>query len=540
MNEPKRKKAKATTGEGFARPTPAEMLERVLALGRDIHFDMDERQLADRFLRTLEELFPSRFVAVRLVTSSGERVVAASSGSRLRASALDGPFLFKRSSLEKTKIDPEAVASGSARPVDVVETVFEDAAGGFSLPLVAHSALYGALDVGYPLSEPLESEVADDEALVIPLANHLSVALRNVRLHAEADLLRDYLAKLVEHANALIVGVDRDWRVTVFNQAVSKLTGISRGEVLGKDIRYWLPPAERSRLTAEIGYAFAGKRAASVEVDLANRSGGVVRTVWNIAAIRQGRNVEAVVAVGSDVTQLKSLERQVIQAEKLATLGQMAAGVVHELNNPLTSIAVYAAYLMRKAERGQPLDPHDAEKLRRILDGAERIQHFTRDLVQYAKPTSSRHELVSLNDVVRQALSFCEHILAGRVELVCDLDAELPSMMAARDQLQQVVINLVTNAVQALKPDGGRVRLRTFARSSRHIALLVEDDGVGVKLEDRERIFDPFYTTKTDGKGTGLGLSIVRNIVERHHGSITLESESGRGTTFTVVLPIGR
>ena len=537
MNEPHRRR---TPGEGKAlvRPTAAEMLERVLALGRDIHFDMDERQLADRFLRTLEELFPSRFVAVRLIDSKGQRIVAASAGSRLSAAAVDGPFLFKRSSLDKTKLDPEVVTSGAARPVDVVEPVFEDAAGGFSLPLVATGALYGALDVGYPSGEDPDPE---DEALVIPLANHLSVSLRNVRLHVEAELLRDYLAKLIEHANALIVGVDKDWKVTVFNQAVSKLTGITRSEVLGKDVRHWLPPIERSRLTAEIGYALAGKHAASVEVDLQSRAGGVVRSVWNIAAIRQGRNVEAIVAVGQDVTQLKSLERQVIQAEKLATLGQMAAGVVHELNNPLTSIAVYAAYLMKKADRGQPLDAADAEKLRRILEGAERIQHFARDLVQYAKPTAERHDLVSLNDVVRQALSFCEHIThRDDVGLVCDLAEELPPMMAARDQLQQVVINLVTNAVQALRSEGGKVRLRTFAKSSRHIALLVEDDGVGIAGEDRERIFDPFYTTKTDGKGTGLGLSIVRNIVERHHGNILVDSEPGRGTIFTVVLPVGR
>jgi len=262
-----------------------------------------------------------------------------------------------------------------------------------------------------------------------------------------------------------------------------------------------------------------------------------VRTVWNVAAVRKHERVEAVVAVGQDVTRIRSLEQPVIHAEKLANLGQLAAGVVHELNNPLTSIVAYSDYLYRKLQQSTQLDDTDVEKVKRILQGAERIQNFTRDLVEYARPAEDRPHKVNINDIVRQGVSFCEHLVSRtQVEIVCDLAEGLPLLEGVRNQLLQVIINLVTNAVHALEDQDGQVRIRTFRRSGRHVAVMVEDDGVGINPEDLDKIFEPFFTTKKGGKGTGLGLSIIRNIVERHQGSISVDSEPGQGSVFTVVL----
>jgi two-component system NtrC family sensor kinase len=271
--------------------------------------------------------------------------------------------------------------------------------------------------------------------------------------------------------------------------------------------------------------------------------------VWQVSSVGHGARTEAIVAVGQDVTRIESLQRQVIQAEKLATLGQLAAGVVHELNNPLTSVIVYAEYLLRKLEKAPeggrgPFVAADADKLRRILEGAERILNLSRDLVQYAKPTTEHLDVMSLNDVVRQALLFCEHETRKKgVLLACRLLDELPPLYAVRGQLQQVVVNLVTNAAHALPSAGGQVRVSTFARRGAdggpQVGFVVADDGRGIATGDLPHIFEPFFTTKTDGKGTGLGLSIVQGIVERHHGSIEVDSAAGRGSSFTVVLPTG-
>lgn len=231
---------------------------------------------------------------------------------------------------------------------------------------------------------------------------------------------------------------------------------------------------------------------------------------------------------------------QVIHAEKLSTVGQLAAGVVHEINNPLTSISVYADYLVKKFKR-QGMDPADITMLEKILDGSNRILKCARDLVNYAKPSPGRMDVLSLNDVTAQAISFCEHVIEKHsAQLTTELETELPPVYGVQDRLQQVLINLVTNACHALPPGGGRIWVRTMAVGQAAIAVEVEDNGAGIAIGDLPRIFDPFFTTKTPGQGTGLGLSIVKNIVDSHEGSILVRSEPGKGTTIAITLPTRR
>jgi signal transduction histidine kinase len=226
-----------------------------------------------------------------------------------------------------------------------------------------------------------------------------------------------------------------------------------------------------------------------------------------------------------------------VRAERLATLGELAAGVVHELNNPLTSITVYAEYLVRKLE-AQGADEQDLEKLRRIGASAQRILRFSRDLVQYARPSGKDTEAVDLASVVRQSVSICEHLVErGGVSLSIDVDPDVPVIQAVHGQLEQVLINLITNAVHAVE-NGGKVVVRAQLEEPAAVALEVADSGPGVADEDREKIFEPFFTTKADGKGTGLGLSIVRNIVEQHRGTISVGRSELGGAVFRVLLPI--
>jgi signal transduction histidine kinase len=237
------------------------------------------------------------------------------------------------------------------------------------------------------------------------------------------------------------------------------------------------------------------------------------------------------------MSQIEALQEQVVRAERLATLGELAAGVVHELNNPLTSITVYAEYLVRKLE-SQGADPSDLEKLRRIGASAQRILRFSRDLVQYARPSGRDLEPIDLAAVVRQSVSICEHLVErGGVTLGIEIDPELPVVRAISGQLEQVLINLITNAVHAVE-NGGRVMVRARAESSASASLEVADSGPGISDDDHQRIFEPFFTTKPDGKGTGLGLPIVRNIVEQHHGEIRVGRSDLGGASFRVILPI--
>ncbi len=527
---------------GFAQPSAEQLLEGVLTLGREVHLEMDEKSLVDLFLRTLGGLFPNRLFSVRTFDPRSNEAARIHSSRELHPGVEVERIVLKPSSLEKTRLKSALAASARIRVSTRWESPFPGVSFGFTTPLVASGELYGVLDVGYPAI----GDVCDtDESLVLPIANHLSVALRNERMHREMILLRDYQAKLIEHANALILGVDRDWRVTVCNQALSRLTGFSHDELLGMDVRKWLPDSELRRLSKLFLQALAGRRTDTVDVSLVTRTGELVRTVWSIATIDSHGRVQTVVAIGQDQTKLRELQQQVIHAEKLATLGQLSAGVVHELNNPLTSITVYAEYLLKKAEAatqsdagGTVFDTRDVEKLRRIGVGAQRILSLSRDLVQYAKPHGDDYSVVDLNQVTRQSLSFCEHLFDRfGVALVEDFGDGLPGILVVPGQVEQIVINLVTNAVQALI-EGGEVRVRTYEYGPSQIALCIQDNGPGIADEQKSSIFDPFYTTKTDGKGTGLGLSIVRNLVEQQSATIEVSDAPDGGACFTVVFSV--
>jgi signal transduction histidine kinase len=278
---------------------------------------------------------------------------------------------------------------------------------------------------------------------------------------------------------------------------------------------------------------------------LPTKAHGDVRTVWHVAPVGRagsiGGPVEAVVAIGQDQSKIDALQEQVVRAERLATLGELAAGVVHELNNPLTSITVYAEYLVRKLEAAGT-DGLDLEKLRKIGASAQRILRFSRDLVQYARPSGRDMEPVELASVVRQSVSICDHLVErGGIALAVEVEPELPTIHAVAGQLEQVLINLITNAVHAIEgtgASGGNVVVRAKNGGEAGVVIEVADSGPGVADADRERIFEPFFTTKADGKGTGLGLPIVRNIVEQHGGQIAVERSDLGGAAFRVTLPV--
>jgi signal transduction histidine kinase len=267
---------------------------------------------------------------------------------------------------------------------------------------------------------------------------------------------------------------------------------------------------------------------------------------FNVMPVR-GKKGSAtfVMAVGHDLTALRGLQSQVLHAEKLATVGQIAAGVAHEINNPLTSVQVCVEAVLRKgslALQGRvanAFDPHDLERLKKIQEGAERIRKFTRDLTTYARPSGREVEPVDFSEVVEHALSFCEPVLfAAKATLVRELAADLPKIWVVRDNIMQVVTNLVSNAAQSLAEAGGTVTVRTFRAREPWLGLSVSDNGEGIREQDRARVFEPFFTTKPAGRGTGLGLPVVKNIVLAHGGQIGFEPNPAGGTTFEVLLPL--
>jgi PAS domain S-box-containing protein len=444
--------------------------------------------------------------------------------------------MLPQAALDRARLKSAVAASARIVVRERWDSPFTGMATGFTLPLAAAGELYGVLDVGYP---PGDDARAVDEAMVQSVAAGLSFALRTLHLQEDAIGLRDYQARLLDSANALILGIDRTWRITVCNRALLELTGSTRDDVLGRDVRDFIAGDQKQQLTTAFSAALVGQHHAAVTVMLPTRQ-GPVRSVWSIAPVgRAGQPgpIEAVVAIGQDQSKIDALQHQIVRAERLATLGELAAGVVHELNNPLTSITVYAEYLVRKLE-SQGTEANDLEKLRRIGASAQRILRFSRDLVQYARPSGKESESVDLSSVVRQSVSICEHLVdRGGIDLTVTVDPELPVIQAVGGQLEQVLINLITNACHAVET-GGKVLVRAAVDTEQTVLIEVCDSGPGVPEADRDRIFEPFFTTKPDGKGTGLGLPIVRNIVEQHRGQISVTRSDLGGAAFRVVIPI--
>lgn len=246
--------------------------------------------------------------------------------------------------------------------------------------------------------------------------------------------------------------------------------------------------------------------------------------------------------VGSLIEQHRAVERgltglraQVIQSEKLASLGQIAAGIVHELNNPLTTIVAYSDFLRKKIER-KGGDLSDVERLSRINEAAERILRFSRDLTAYSRPSNEVPAPVAIHDVIERALVFCEHELDKTGVIVERQFGEVRAVRGVAGQLTQVFVNLFTNAAHAMRTEGGMLTIATSMRED-EVEVIITDDGHGIDEEHRERIFEPFFTTKTDGSGTGLGLSIVRSIIHSHGGRIAVGGNDPRGSVFHVGLP---
>jgi two-component system, NtrC family, sensor kinase len=246
------------------------------------------------------------------------------------------------------------------------------------------------------------------------------------------------------------------------------------------------------------------------------------------------RELAAVIERRKAAAERALLERQLRHADRLATVGQLAAGLAHELNEPLAAILGFAQ-LSQKAD-GLPEEPR--QDLGKIATAALHAREIVRNLMLFARQSTPKTESLDLNEAVRDGLELLGSRCArSGVEVECFLEEELPRIVADRSQLQQVLVNLVVNALQAM-PEGGRLELRTRSAGG-SVGLLVKDDGVGMGEEVRGKIFLPFFTTKDVDQGTGLGLAVVHGIVASHGGAIMVESEPGRGSTFEVELPLG-
>ncbi len=380
--------------------------------------------------------------------------------------------------------------------------------------------------------EPLTSE---DRALLATLAAHAATAIEAARLvrevrqrAAEIERLHELQAKILESSAIGLLLLDGGGAILAWNRALEELYGLPRQEALGRCLSDVFPLHVARRIESE------GRSGESriFRLNMVARDGR--RLIVNVAMSRVGDEPTAgdLVVTLDDVTERIEMEEQMLQQERLAALGLLAAGVAHEINTPLTGISSYTQLLLE----ARPAGPQ-GEMLEKIEVQTRRASEITRSLLNLARPEDGAFEALDLNEVVREIVQLFEpQVRRGAVRLSARLDEALPPVHGSKGKLQQVLLNLLLNARDAVGPQG-QIAVSTRAGDRRTVVIEVTDDGVGIPEDDLMRIFDPFFTTKGRGKGTGLGLSITFGIVQEHGGQIRAESRPGGLTRFRVELP---
>src|SRR5713226_1319139 len=354
------------------------------------------------------------------------------------------------------------------------------------------------------------------------------------RLHQQQEFAR----RLVDSFPDLILVLDAAGHFTFVSPRCKEVLGYEIEDAQHMEFGGRTHPEDLPAAVALYKDIIAGKQIfASLEIRVRHKRGEWRRIRFNFSPLSDEKgNIEGVVLSGRDVTDLKRLEEQLIQAEKLAAMGQMLAGVAHELNNPLTAI-LGVTELLREREGA---DDSTKRQLELTYRQARRAARIVQNLLEFSRPASPHKKSLDVNSLVERTLQLHEHSLRrNNIEVEFRPEPGLPAVIGDANQLIQVFLNLVTNAEQAIREvrDSGRIQVRITSNANR-VRVTVQDDGIGIRPEALPRIFDPFYTTKRPGGGTGLGLSICMSIIREHGGNIEAETLPAGGTAFTVSLPI--
>jgi PAS domain S-box-containing protein len=388
---------------------------------------------------------------------------------------------------------------------------------------------------------------SEDIQLLQTLSGYVGIAIENSKLYSslqrkvdEYERLKEYSENIVESIHVGIVAVDLDDRVESWNSQLERLTGVSRIEAMSQPLQALLPGDLCEQLQPSRGasgiqniYQYAYKGSPTEESSTLNIA---TAPLFSKDGARIGRLI-----IFDDVTDRAELERRLVQADKLSSIGLLAAGVAHEVNTPLAVISTYAQMLAKQISG----DEQKAPLLEKIARQTFRASEIVNSLLNFSRVSSTEFVLVDLNKVVRETVTLLEHQLTkSQVKIELGLQEPLPTIKGNAGKLQQVMLNLFLNARDAM-PSGGTITIL----SSQHDGLarvIVADTGLGIPAHVLPRIFDPFFTTKNEAtltpqgsrQGTGLGLSVSYGIVHEHGGEIEVESSVGQGTRFLLTFPL--
>ena len=509
------------------------LLEFARELTSELHVDSLLQQISDRLSETLGVDRLAVFLAAepngfRLVRSRGMNFAGKTDTSFLDPAqpALAKGYLFFDSVKRVYGFSPAAQKS------------IEQLKLHYYLPFKVKEHTLGYLGLGKTREgDYLSSEDID---LLQTIAGYVSIALENARLYESLEMrahdyqaLRDFSQNIIESINAGVLACNLEGAVEAWNSALERLYGISRSEALGRTLEAIFPPELRVELSRVSDphhtlnlYKFRLRNA---------EDRALIVNLSVVPLIGKENQVIGRLLIFTDLTERVNLEDQLMQAEKLSSIGLLAAGVAHEVNTPLAVITSNAQMLMRQMD---PDDPR-TRTLDKIIAQAFRASEIANNLLKFSRVGGSEYSDLDVNRVISESLSLVEPMLkAAKITVNSQLKTSLPPVYGNAGKLQQVFMNLIMNARDAM-PRGGELTIATEAENST-VHVEVSDNGVGIPADHLNKIFDPFFTTKATSRGTGLGLAVTYGIIREHSGSIQVDSVVGRGTTFRLEFPAVR
>ncbi len=512
----------------------------LIEFGRELssETDLDKMlpSLVDRLARTL---LVDR-IAIFLGNSDSSRFELSKSFGIAHVTGLDLAFLAK------PRIED---AAGHIFFENTHQLPREDAAAqeaiarldlNYYIPCQARQKTVAFLGLGKTMQGDFLS--SEDVELLQALAGYIGIAIQNGRLYAsleqkvsEYERLKDFNENIVESINVGVMAVDLQDRIESWNSQMEVMYAQPRWQVVGRSLSEVFPAAfveEFYRVRQNPGIRNLYK------FRLVTPTGD--SRIVNVAMaplVTRKFNVVGRLVIMDDITERIDLEVQLTQADKLSSIGLMAAGVAHEVNTPLAVISSYTQMLAKQLQS----DPQKAAVLDKITKQTFRASEIVNNLLNFSRTTGTELTEISLNKVITDTLALLEHqFKVARIQVQTELNEKLPSILGNAGRLQQVFLNLFLNAKDAMS-GGGVLSVATLNGDS--VSVRVSDTGSGIAQEHIDRIYDPFFTTKTSGaegqnRGTGLGLSVTYGIIQEHAGQIRVESRPGAGTTFTLDFPL--
>ena len=502
-------------------------------LSSEVRLDRLQEKLLDRLGRALpvermaifleEEEQPCHFRLVRGQGAGLQRLDPALRSLSLPATGLQGR-LFVEGGQPAVPLDPAS------------QKVLEECGLHYLIPCRIQNRTIALLGLG-KTSEGSQL-TTEDLDLLETLSGYIAIALENARLYQrleqkaeQIERLKDFSENILESTSVGLVAVGPEGQIESWNNSMERLVGRPRAEVLGRPLDQVFPPA----LVAEVEARKHESRLSSLyKFHLPGADGQ--RRVANIAVAplvsKQGQSIGRLL-IFDDMTERVQFEAQFQQAEKLSSIGLLAAGVAHEVNTPLAVISNYAQMLAKQLPAQDPRGP----LVEKIVKQTFRASEIISSLLNFSRTGTAEFGSVDLNRTLADTLALVEpHLGSSRVEIERQFDDALPPIHGDAGKLQQVFLNLFFNARDAM-PQGGRLTVRTRRHNAR-VQVEIDDTGVGIPVENLGKLYDPFFTTKSTGQGTGLGLAVTYGIVQEHKGSIQVHSRPGQGTSFLLEFPV--